>query len=77
MEDDCGPDVIKGLAPRLNALDDVEAIGREITIELETLIEYHNCRIYLLQDDGVTLWPIEFRGSLGEYEGETYDELIT
>lgn len=65
------------LAPRLNALADVGAIGEAITAELQTLIDYHNCRIYLLQDDGITLWPIVFRGSLGEYEGETYDELVT
>jgi PAS domain S-box-containing protein len=65
------------LAPRLNALDDVETIGGAITVELQTLIDYHNCRIYLLQDDGITLWPIVFRGSLGEYDGETYENLVT
>jgi signal transduction histidine kinase/putative methionine-R-sulfoxide reductase with GAF domain len=65
------------LAPRLNALDDVSAIGQAITADLQTLIDYHNCRIYLLQRDGDTLLPIVFRGSLGEYHGETYEELIT
>ncbi|HEX6331828.1 MAG TPA: GAF domain-containing protein [Actinomycetota bacterium] len=68
---------LHGLAPRLNALGDVEAIAGAITDELRTLIDYHNCRIYLLQNDGVTLWPIVFRGSLSEYEGETLDELVT
>lgn len=65
------------LAPRLNALGDIGAIAQAITTELQTLIDYHNCRIYLLQLDGITLFPVEFRGSLGEYEGETYDELVT
>lgn len=65
------------LAPRLNALDDVSAIGEAITAELQTLIDYHNCRIYLLQRDGRTLIPIVFRGSLGEYHDETFEELIT
>ncbi|MEX2203962.1 MAG: ATP-binding protein [Actinomycetota bacterium] len=65
------------LALRLNALDDVSAIGQAITGELKTLIDYHNCRIYLLQPDGETLFPVEFRGSLGEYHGETYEELVT
>ena len=65
------------LALRLNALDDVSAIGQAITSELQTLIDYHNCRIYLLQPDGETLIPIVFRGSLGEYHGETYEELVT
>ncbi len=68
---------LHGLAPRLNALDDVTQIAEAITVELETLIDYHNCRIYLLQEDGITLQPIEFRGSLGEYESETYEELVT
>ena len=65
------------LALRLNALDDVSAIGQAITGELKTLIDYHNCRIYLLQPDGETLFPVVFTGSLGEYHGETYEELIT
>jgi PAS domain S-box-containing protein len=68
---------LHGLASRLNALDDVPAIADAITTELETLIDYHNCRIYLLQDDGVTLFPIVFRGSLGEYESETLEELVS
>ncbi len=68
---------LHGLAPRLNTLDDVVEIARAITVELETLIDYHNCRIYLLEEDGVTLQPIVFRGSLGEYETETYEELVT
>jgi PAS domain S-box-containing protein len=68
---------LHALALRLNALDDVSAIGQAITGELKTLIDYHNCRIYLLQPDGETLLPIVFRGSLGEYHGETYEELVT
>ncbi|HEY7661209.1 MAG TPA: ATP-binding protein [Actinomycetota bacterium] len=62
---------------RLNALDDEDAIGEAITTELRTLIDYHNSRIYLLQEDGVTLWPVTFRGELTEYESETYEELAT
>ncbi|HYF10684.1 MAG TPA: ATP-binding protein [Actinomycetota bacterium] len=68
---------LHALALRLNALDDTQAIGEAITGELRSLIDYHNCRIYLLQPDGKTLWPIAFRGSLGEYEDETIDELVT
>jgi PAS domain S-box-containing protein len=67
--------MLHSLAPRLNRLSDVSQIGEDITAELKTLIDYHNCRIYLLQDDGETLWPIVFRGELTEYEGETYEEL--
>jgi signal transduction histidine kinase/GAF domain-containing protein len=69
--------MLHALATRLNALDDVAAIGEAITTELKTLIDYHNCRIYLLQPDGVTLWPVTFRGELTEYESETHEELVS
>jgi PAS domain S-box-containing protein len=69
--------MLHALATRLNALDDADAIGEAITTELRTLIDYHNCRIYLLRDDGVTLWPTTFRGDLSEYESETHEELVT
>ena len=69
--------MLHALATRLNALDDVGAIGEAITSELRTLIDYHNCRVYLLQDDGVTLRPVIFRGELSEYASETYEELVT
>jgi len=69
--------MLHSLAPRLNRLSDREQIGEAITSELRTLIDYHNCRVYLLQPDGETLWPIAFRGELTEYEGETYEELVT
>ena len=69
--------MLHALATRLNTLDDVDAIGEAITTELKTLIDYHNCRIYLLLDDGVTLWPMTFHGDLTEYESETHEELVT
>jgi len=69
--------MLHSLAPRLNRLSDSERIGEAITAELRTLIDYHNCRIYLLHPDGRTLWPVAFRGALTEYEGETYEELVT
>ncbi len=69
--------MLHALATRLNALDDVDAIGEAITTELKRLIDYHNCRIYHLLDDGITLWPTTFRGELTEYESETHEELIS
>lgn len=65
------------LALRLNALDRVDLIAEAIAVELKTLIDYHNCRIYLLRPGSSTLVPIGFRGELTEYAGETYDELVT
>jgi len=70
--------MLHSLAATLNALGSVEAIGAAITAELRTIVEYHNCRVYLLQPDGTTLQPIAFRGeNFAEYEGETPEELVT
>lgn len=68
--------MLHSLAPRLNRLNDIKEVGEAITAELRTIIDYHNCRIYLLQPDNRTLIPIVFRGELTEYQSETYDELI-
>ncbi len=65
------------LASKLNRLNDVERIGQTIVTELRTMIDYHNARVYLLADDGVTLEPIAFGGILSEYAGETFDVLRT
>jgi putative methionine-R-sulfoxide reductase with GAF domain len=88
--DDAGADPLRSsaqlnmlhsLAAKLNALDSVEAIGGAITGELRTIVEYHNCRVYLLQPDGRTLMPIAFRGEYfaeyAEYAEETLEELVT
>ncbi|MEX0983877.1 MAG: ATP-binding protein [Actinomycetota bacterium] len=73
--------MLHSLGVTLNSLTDVGAIGEAVTAELGTLIDYHNCRVYLLQPDGTTLMPIAFRGELlvdfPEYTQETYEELIT
>lgn len=68
--------LLQSLSARLNRLNDVRQIGEAITAELRSLIDYHNCRVFLLEPDGETLAPIAFRGSLSEYQGETFEELI-
>jgi signal transduction histidine kinase/putative methionine-R-sulfoxide reductase with GAF domain len=73
--------MLHSLGATLNTLTDVAAIGEAITTELGTLIDYHNCRVYVLEPDGRTLMPIAFRGELlvdfPEYTQETLEELIT
>src|SRR5437899_1901043 len=70
--------MLHSLAAKLNRLGDVEEIGEEITSELHTIIDYHSCRVYLLQSDGLTLKPIAFQGALfSDYERETYEGLVT
>jgi PAS domain S-box-containing protein len=74
-------DMLHSLGAKLNALADEQEIGAAITAELRTIIDYHNCRVYVLQEDGRTLLPIAFRGEMlfdfPEYADETLDELVT
>lgn len=67
---------LHALAQRLNDLQDVGAIGEAITSELHSLIAYHSCRVYRLQPDGVTLFPVAFSGDIVVYEGDTVDDLL-
>jgi diguanylate cyclase (GGDEF)-like protein len=69
--------MLQSLGSKLNRLNDVREIGELITAELRGLIDYHNCRIHMVQDDGVTLTPIAFRGELTDLADETLDNLLT
>jgi PAS domain S-box-containing protein len=70
--------MLHSLAARLNSLGDVSEIGAAITAELLTIIDYHNCRVYVLQPDGRTLWPVAFSGDIStEYGEETIDDLAS
>ena len=71
-------DMLHSMAATLASLDDVAEIGAAITEELRTILDYHNCRVYVMQDDGRTLMPVAFRGEISyEYDHETMEELIT
>jgi signal transduction histidine kinase/GAF domain-containing protein len=70
--------MLHSLAATLASLGDVREIGAAITAELGTIIDYHNCRVYVLEPDGRTLMPVAFRGEIThEYGDETLEELIT
>jgi diguanylate cyclase (GGDEF)-like protein len=58
--------MLQSLSGKLNRLNDVRRIGDEIAIELRSLIDYHNCRVFVV--DGDELVPIAFRG---EFSAET------
>ncbi len=73
--------MLHSLAAQLNALGSVPEIGAAIAAELRTILDFHNCRVYVLESDARTLTPVAFRGDLseatGEYRSETLEELIT
>src|SRR5436190_8220834 len=63
--------MLQGLAGKLNRLNDVREIGGVIADELRLLIDYHNCRILVIEGD--ELVPIAFRGELITQSGEQVD----
>ncbi len=52
--------MLQSLSGKLNRLNDVHEIGDEIAAELRSLIDYHNCRVFVV--GGEELVPISFRG---------------
>jgi HD-GYP domain-containing protein (c-di-GMP phosphodiesterase class II) len=52
--------MLQSLSGKLNRLNDVREIGNEIAAELRSLIDYHNCRVFVV--DGDDLLPVAFRG---------------
>ena len=67
--------LLGGLAGKLNRLNDIAQIGETIVADLEAMVDYHNARVYVLDDDGQTLEPVAFRGTIDEYAGETLEAL--
>jgi diguanylate cyclase (GGDEF)-like protein len=60
--------MLQSLAGKLNRLNDVREIATAIADELRALIDYHNCRVALVEGD--ELVPIAFRGVLSSRTGE-------
>ncbi|HEY7018164.1 MAG TPA: diguanylate cyclase [Gaiellaceae bacterium] len=60
--------MLQSLAGKLNRLNDVRQIGEVIADELRLLIDYHNCRVSVIEGDEVV--PIAFRGDLVARTGE-------
>jgi diguanylate cyclase (GGDEF)-like protein/putative nucleotidyltransferase with HDIG domain len=63
--------MLQSLAGKLNRLNDVRRIGEVIADELRLLIDYHNCRVSVIEGDEVV--PIAFRGELVSRTGEHVD----
>ena len=54
--------MLQSLAGKLNRLNDVREIGMTIANELRALIDYHNCRVFVVDGDMVV--PVAFQGDL-------------
>src|SRR5689334_22169210 len=62
--------MLQSLGGKLNRLNDVKQIGTVIATELRALIDYHNCRVSLVEGDDVR--PIAF---VGQFTSETSEPL--
>ena len=54
--------MLQSVSGKLGRLNDTHEIGDTVADELRQLIDYHNCRIFTLEDDQLTL--VTFRGEL-------------
>ena len=54
--------MLQSLTGKLNRLNDVREIGEAIAAELRSLVDYHNCRVFV--SDGDELTPVAFLGEL-------------
>jgi diguanylate cyclase (GGDEF)-like protein len=54
--------MLQSLTGKLNRLNDVREIGEAIATELRSLVDYHNCRVFV--PDGDELIPVAFIGGL-------------
>jgi diguanylate cyclase (GGDEF)-like protein len=62
--------MLQSLGGKLNRLNDVRQIGNVIATELRALIDYHNCRVSLVEGDDVN--PIAF---VGQFTSETREPM--
>ena len=67
--------MLQSLSGKLNRLNDVREIGDVIATELRSLIDYHNCRVFVI--DGDDLVPIAFRGDLTTREPTPSMDVLT
>ena len=68
--------VLQASISRLNRLNSVESVGRAIVEETRRIVDYHNCRVYLLQPPDL-LEPIASGGEVGSYADIPVDLLRT
>ena len=54
--------MLQSLSGKLGRLNDVRKIGGAIAAELRSLVDYHNCRVFV--SDGDELIPVAFLGEL-------------
>jgi diguanylate cyclase (GGDEF)-like protein len=67
--------MLQSLSGKLNRLNDVREIGNVIATELRSLIDYHNCRVFVVDGDDVV--PVAFRGDFATREPTPSMDVLT
>jgi diguanylate cyclase (GGDEF)-like protein len=68
--------MLQSLSGKLNRLNDVREIGNVIANELRSLIDYHNCRVFVVEGDDIR--PIAFVGGFSStLDSSAMDLLVT
>jgi diguanylate cyclase (GGDEF)-like protein len=65
--------MLQSLAGKLNRLNDVREIGESIVNELRMLVDYHSCRLYVVE--GERLIPVAWRGDVDPDEEDSVEAL--
>ncbi len=68
--------VLQAASARMSRQNTIESVGRAIVEEIRQIIDYHNCRVYMLEETA-ELIPIAFEGSVGAYEQVDFELLRT
>lgn len=68
-------EAIRNITNRLNKLNDVKAVAFSVMDEIKRVIEFDNCRVFLLSDSKDELIPVAFGSKVEEYQGETEEVL--
>jgi PAS domain S-box-containing protein len=68
-------EAIRNITNRLNKLNDVRTVAFAVMDEIKKVIEFDNCRVFLLSENREELIPIAFGSAVEEYKGETEEAL--
>jgi diguanylate cyclase (GGDEF)-like protein len=68
--------VLQAASSRMSRQNTVGSVGRAIVEEVAKIIDYHNCRVYVIEEPDDVV-PIAFEGRVGAYEDVDLDLLRT
>ena len=68
--------VLQAASARMSRQNTIASVGRAIVEEVGQVIDYHNCRVYVLEEPDDVV-PIAFEGRVGAYDDVDFELLRT